>query len=116
MFLKKVFTRKGVFQLAVASVSIIAITPIESANWNTIEPLGTLLDEAMKQRPDLVLAEEQEDSTRAVLKGSHNALLPQLNLVASMQNNGGAGLASANVASGAANPPPSDPTGGYASV
>src|SRR5260370_26846805 len=81
-----------------------------------MEAVGTLLDEAMKQRPDLVLAEEQEDSTRSVLKGSHNALLPQLNLVASMQNNGGAGLTSANVASGASTPPPSNPMGGYRSA
>ncbi len=116
LLLKEVLTRKGISEPALAAASIIAVTPIESPNSNTIEPLGTLLDEAMKQRPDLVLAEEQEDSTRAVLKGSHNALLPQLNLAASMQNNGGAGLASANVASGAATPPPSNLTGGYGSM
>ncbi len=116
LLLKEVLTRKGISEPALAAASIIAVTPIESPNSNTIEPLGTLLDEAMKQRPDLVLAEEQEDSTRAVLKGSHNALLPQLNLAASMQNNGGAGLASANVASGAATPPPSNLMGGYGSM
>src|SRR5258708_4378422 len=107
LLLKEVLTRKGISEPALAAASIIAVTPIESPNSNTIEPLGTLLDEAMKQRPDLVLAEEQEDSTRAVLKGSHNALLPQLNLVASMQNNGGAGFTGAKCSSGAATPPPS---------
>jgi outer membrane protein len=105
LLLKEVLTRKGISEPALAAASIIAVTPIDSPNSETVEPLGTLLDEAMKQRPDLVLAEEQEDSTRSVLKGSHNALLPQLNLVASMQNNGGAGLASANVASGTSTPP-----------
>lgn len=111
LLLKEVLTRKGISESALAAASITAVTPIESPDSETIEPLGTLLDEAMKQRPDLVLAEKQEDSTRSVLKGSHNALLPQLNLVASMQNNGGAGLASPNLASGTSSPAPSNLTG-----
>jgi outer membrane protein TolC len=119
LLLKEVLTRKGISEPALAAASIIAVTPIESPNSETIEPLGTLLDEAMKQRPDLVLAEEQEDSTRSALKGSHNALLPQLNLVASMQNNGGAGSASPNLGSVqgvTSTPPPSNLMGGYGSM
>jgi len=69
LLLKEVLTRKGISETALAAASIIAITPIESPNSETMQPLGTLLDEAMKQRPDLALAEEQEDSTRTVLKG-----------------------------------------------
>src|ERR1700739_4668479 len=90
--LKEVLTRKGISEPALAAASVEAVTSIGSPDSDTIEPLGTLIDEAMRQRPDLALAEKQEEDTRLSLKGSRNALLPSLNLVASMQNNGGTGM------------------------
>jgi outer membrane protein TolC len=93
LLLKEVLTRKGISDPGLAAASIKAVTPIESPTSDTLAPLSELLVSAMRQRPDLALAEEQEDSARTSLKGSRNELLPQLNLVASMQNNGGAGNA-----------------------
>jgi outer membrane protein TolC len=93
LLLKEVLTRKGISDPSLASASIEAITPIDSPGTDNSEPLQALIAEAMKQRPDLALANEQETDTRLSLKGSRNALLPQLNLVASMQNNGGVGTA-----------------------
>jgi outer membrane protein len=109
-------TRKGISDPALERASINAVTPIESPDSDPLEPLGTLIDEAVKQRPDLVLAELQEDNTKLSLQGARNELLPQLNLVASMQNNGGAGTVSPNlvVISGETSAvPPSNLLGGY---
>jgi outer membrane protein TolC len=98
LLLKEVLTRKGISDPGLAVASIQAVTPIESPTSDTLPPLSELLVSAMRQRPDLALAEEQEDSARTSLKGSRNQLLPQFNLVASMQNNGGAGNAVTAVA------------------
>jgi outer membrane protein len=91
LLLKEVLTRKGISEPALAAASIEAITPIGRPDSDTVKPLGTLINEAMQQRPDLAVAEKQEEVTRLSLKGSRNALLPELNLVASMQNNAGVG-------------------------
>lgn len=118
LLLKEVLTRKGISDPALATASIQAITPIRSPDSDTLQPLGTLIDEAMRQRPDLALAEKQEEDTRLSLKGSRNALLPQLNLVASMQNNGGTGRAITPVPipGEAAVVPPPTLVGGYGSM
>ncbi len=116
LLLKEVLTRKGISDPAMAAASIEAITPIGLPDSLSLEPIGGLIDKAMQQRPDLALAEKQQDNTRLTLKGSRNALLPEFNLVASMQNNGGAGVAqtSASSSSGlAAVAPPANLTGGY---
>jgi outer membrane protein len=91
LLLKEVLTRRGISDPAVASARIEPITPMESPEKDTVEPLASLLDQASKDRPDLALAEKQEEITTLSLKGSRNELLPQLDLVASMQNNGGVG-------------------------
>lgn len=91
LLLKEVLTRRGISDPAVASASIEPITPIESPDQDTIERLASLLEQASKDRPDIALAERQEENTKLSLKGSRNELLPDLNLVASMQNNGGVG-------------------------
>jgi outer membrane protein len=113
LLLKEVLTRKGISEPALAAASIEAVTSIGSPDSDTIEPLGTLIDEAMRQRPDLALAEKQEEDTRLSLKGSRNALLPSLNLVASMQNNGGVGTL---ITSAASAPPPPHLLGEYGSM
>jgi outer membrane protein len=119
LLLKEVLTRKGISESTLAAATIDAVTPITSPDSEPIQALGSLLDEAMKQRPDLALAVQQEDSTRAALKGSHNALLPQLNLIASMQNNGGAGSLSNNLVTTpgeTSSLPPTTLLGGYGST
>jgi len=113
LLLKEVLTRKGISEPALAAASIEAVTPIGSPDSDTLEPLGSLVDEAMRQRPDLAVATKQEEDTRLSLKGSRNALLPELNLVASMQNNGGVGTL---ITSSALGPPPPDLLGGYGSM
>ncbi|WP_160114965.1 TolC family protein [Bryocella elongata] len=119
LLLKEVLTRKGISDSSVASASIDALTQIAPPVADQTPQLADLLDSAMKQRPDLALAEAQEQSSRAALTGSRNALLPEFNLIASMQNNGGAGTVSANLVASSgttSTAPPSNLVGGYGSV
>jgi outer membrane protein len=114
--LKEELTRRGISDPAVASARIEPITSIESPEKETLEPLARLLDEALKDRPDIALAVKQEENTTLSLKGSRNELRPQLDLVASMQNNGGVGsenpafIPNSILAIGA---PPAELLGGY---
>jgi outer membrane protein TolC len=96
LLLKEVLTRRGISDPAVASARIEPVTPIAAPDKDTVEPLASLLNQASKDRPDLALAEKQEENTTLTLKGSRNELLPQLDLVASMQNNGGVGSVNPN--------------------
>jgi outer membrane protein TolC len=96
LLLKEVLTRRGISDPAVEEARIDPITPIESPEKDIEEPLSNLLNQASKDRPDIALAEKQEENTRLSLKGSRNALLPELDLVASVQNNGGVGSPNPN--------------------
>jgi outer membrane protein len=119
LLLKETLTRKGISEHALADATIEAVTPIASPDSEPLERLSTLLDTAMTQRPDLALAIEQEEDTRLVLKGSRNALLPQLSLVGSMQNNGGTGSlnpSSASVPGDTNTAAPSTLTGDYGAM
>ncbi len=118
LLLKEVLTRQGISEPALATASIETVTPIETPDANSLEPLVNLIDTAMRQRPDLALASAEEENVRSSLKGSHNALLPELNLVASMQNNGGVGVASSATATQGqpSVPSPSNLLGGYGSL
>jgi outer membrane protein TolC len=51
----------------------------------------TLVASAFQKRPDLAAAGIQIENSEISLKGSKNALLPSLNLVGTLQNNGFAG-------------------------
>jgi outer membrane protein len=117
LLLKEVLTRRGISDPAVASARIEPITPIESPEKDTgDEPLANFVDQASKNRPDIALAEKQIENTKLSLKGSRNALLPELDLVASMQNNGGVGGSNVNALSSAISPvasPPAELLGGY---
>jgi outer membrane protein len=116
LLLKEVLTRRGIADPAVASARIEPITPIQSPDKDTVEPLANLIDQASKNRPDLAVAQKQEENTTLSLKGSRNALLPQLNLVASMQNNGGVGSSNPNFIPNSVlgiGAPPAELLGGY---
>lgn len=116
LLLKEVLTRRGISDPAVASARIEPITPIESPEKDTADALANLVDQASKDRPDIALAEKQQENITLSLKGSRNALLPRLDLVASMQNNGGVGSSNPNFIP---NPvlgiaaPPAELLGGY---
>lgn len=100
LLLKELLTRRGISDPRIANAKIEALTAIQSPGNDTIDPLGTLLQQATENRPDLRLAHVQLENTNISLEGSRNDVLPELNLVASMQNNGLAGSANSNASSG----------------
>lgn len=64
------------------------VAPPES---NADQPLDDLVTQAFRERPDLAQARIQLQNSEISLKGSRSALLPALDLVASVRNNGLAG-------------------------
>lgn len=115
LLLKELLTRRGISDPRVATAKIEALTAIQSPDNDTIDPLGSLLQQAIENRPDLRLAHVQLENTNISLEGSRNEVLPELNLVANMQNNGLAGSANPNAASGTM-PASSGLMGGYGTV
>ena len=91
LLLKEVLTRRGVSDPALADARIVSVTKIEEPGKDPALPLATLVEAAQRDRPDFALAQGQIENTKLSLKGSRNALRPELNLVASFQNNGLAG-------------------------
>src|SRR5260370_30320323 len=55
------------------------------------EPVQDLIADALKNRPDLAQAGIQVENSQISLKGSLNAVRPQVDLVGTMQNSGLAG-------------------------
>jgi outer membrane protein len=115
LLMKQVLSRRGIADPAIANARIEVMTSIEPPGEEPMEPLANLLHDAVRNRPDLALAHLQMENTNISLEGSRNAVLPQLNVVASMQNNGLAGTPNANAASGTM---PADPNlmGGYGTL
>jgi len=114
LLLKEVLTRKGISDPALANAGIEALTPIATPESETLEPLPEFLQDATRNRPDLLLAHVQLENIKISLQGSRNELLPQLNLVGTVQNNGLAGMSNAG-ASSATIPASAALMGGYGS-
>jgi outer membrane protein len=92
---KNVITRRGSDRALLASAHIIPLTPIQVPEKESIEPVQDLVAKAFENRPDLAQARIQIENSNISLRGSKNALLPQLNLVGGLSNNALAGSANA---------------------
>jgi outer membrane protein TolC len=72
------------------TVAAIEIVPVDRPQFIENEKfpaLGDLVATGLRLRPDLAQARLQLENSQISLRGSKNAVLPQLNLVASAQNN-----------------------------
>ena len=109
--LKNLLTRTGNADPEVQAATIIPTDLLNIPEKDETRPIQELFAEAMAKRPDLSQASLQIETSEIGLKGSRNAVLPELDLVGVMQNNGLAG---------ALNPlvpvPESALTGGYGTV
>jgi outer membrane protein TolC len=88
---KDYLTRRTVLDSSLADVRIILTDPLRVDRDQPVPPASELAASALKQRPDLAQARIQIESTRLALKGAKNALLPSLDLVATVRNNALAG-------------------------
>lgn len=92
LILRNVITREGNTDPVVHDARIV---PTDSV---TVEPLPAqsapeLIEQAFQNRPEFQAAKLQETNVEIGLKGTRNALLPQLDLVGNVANNGLAGAA-----------------------
>lgn len=115
LLLKELLTRTGIGDPRMAAAKILAVTKIEIPTADGTGALATLLDEAMRNRPDLQVADLQLQNTRIQIEGTRNALLPQLDVLATMQNSGLAGEKNPATKAGTP-PPPPGLIGGYGTV
>jgi outer membrane protein TolC len=115
LILKNALTRTGTADPQIDAVRIVATDHIEVPESGQLPALEELTATALRNRPDLEAGQVQIENTQMALKGSRNALLPSVNLVASVQGNGLAGPINTYPIPGVAFTPSVDPNlvGGY---
>jgi outer membrane protein len=89
--LKNVLTRGSMADPAFRTARIIPTDTITVPAADEVPPVDDLLAQALSSRPDLGQARLQVDNSQISLKGSRDAMRPQLDLVGIAQNNGLAG-------------------------
>jgi outer membrane protein len=89
--LKNLLTKTGNVDPEIQAATIVPTDSLEIPEKEEIRPIQDLFSEAMSTRPDLGQASLQIENSQIGLKGSRNAVLPELNLVGILQNNGLAG-------------------------
>lgn len=88
---KNVITRSGGGDPALTPIHVVPLDHIEVPKQESFADPDSLVNEAFRARPDLAQAQVQIQNANLNLKGSKNALKPQLNLVGALANNALAG-------------------------
>ncbi len=94
----------------IANAAIVTTDKLPSPANESIPPVEELLTQALHARPDTAQVRLQLENAQFSLEGSRNALRPELDLVASAQNNGFAGAVNRQSLGATADP---FLTGGY---
>lgn len=89
--LKNVLTRRGHEDPVVREARIIPTDTLEVPATDALQPVQDLMNQAVANRPDLAQGSLQLENSQITLKGSRNALLPEVDLVGVAQNNALAG-------------------------
>jgi outer membrane protein len=120
LLMKTVLTRRGTSDPLIREARIVPTTPIDVPATEDIRPIQDMLVDAFGNRPELEEARLQIANSELSMKGSKNALLPQVDIVASAQNNGLAGalnpLSTGTAGSGVAAAPNETFVGGFGSA
>ncbi len=90
---KNVITRRTSNDPEILNAHIVPTSTIEVPAQDQLPPIQDLLAQAFANRPDLQQAGVQVENSQISLEGSRNELLPEVDLVGVMQNNGLAGQA-----------------------
>ncbi len=91
LVLKNVLTRRGIADPALREARIVPTTPIDIPAREEVPAIQDLVATANRNRPELEEGRLQVENSEIGLRGSRNALLPDLALVVIAQNNGLAG-------------------------
>ncbi|MBI3472667.1 MAG: TolC family protein [Candidatus Solibacter usitatus] len=118
MILKSALSRTGVASPAIADARVIPTDRLSIPENEPVEPIQDLVAQARQARPELAQRRIQIENDKINLKGSRSQLLPTLDAVVAVANNGLAGeLSALPLPVGS---PPRTPTtffiGGYGTV
>ena len=91
LIVKTAITRRGLADPKVLAAHIVPTGTLAVPDQDSVPPLPDLVGEALRNRPDLAGAGLQVENSEISLKGSLNAVKPQLDLVGTVQNSGMAG-------------------------
>jgi outer membrane protein len=91
-------TRSGLANPALREAHIIPTDSVSTPGQEFAQPMDQLIAEALKNRPDLNQAGIQVENSQISLKGSLNALRPELDLVGVAQNGGFSGTLNSTAA------------------
>jgi outer membrane protein TolC len=91
MILKSVLTRTGVDSLSIADARIVPGDRIQVPDKEAIRPIQDLVAEALDNRPDIAQSQIQLENSRISIQGTKSALLPSLEVFATLRNNALAG-------------------------
>jgi len=88
LIVKTAITRGGLANSSIRSVNIVATDTVKVPETESAQPVENLIAEALRKRPDLAQAGIQVENSQINLKGSRNALRPELDVVGTVQNGG----------------------------
>jgi outer membrane protein TolC len=91
MILKSVLTRNGLDDMAIMSAHIVPTDKISVPEAEPVEPVQDLVAAALANRPEIEQSHISLENSRLSMQGTKNALMPTLDVFASMQNNALAG-------------------------
>jgi outer membrane protein TolC len=111
LIVKTAITRGGLANPAILSARIVVTDTVTVPENETVRPVDDLIVGALRNRPDLAQAGIQVENSQISLKGSLNALRPELDLVGNVQNGGLSGVT--NPVSAALTPGAALYPGGY---
>ena len=89
--LKNALSRNGIASPSVADARIVATDHIRVPQTEAVEPIQDMMAEALRLRPELGQRRIQLVNDRITLQGSRSQLLPSLDAVVNLNNNGLAG-------------------------
>jgi outer membrane protein len=116
--LKNALSRNGTANISISDVHIIPTDRIQIPAVEPVQPTQDLYARALDNRPDLAQARLQIDNANINLTGTKNAMLPTLNAIGDLRNNGLAGTPNTliNPQNGLAAHPDPFFVGGYGTV
>ena len=91
--LKNALNRNSMQNTWLDDVHIVPLDQIEVPKVEAIRPVADLIQEAMETRPEVERSQINLDSSKILLKGDRNGLLPNLQAFAELTNHGLAGPA-----------------------
>jgi outer membrane protein len=88
LIVKTAITRNGLANPSIREAQIIATDSVTVPEAEPVAPVDNLIAEALHDRPDLAQAGIQVENSQLSLKGSLNAVRPELDVVGTVQNGG----------------------------